>query len=386
MGAPSPAQVQAHEAFLDCGRDLKRTATTLGTSRNSLKKLLFNGHLNGLTIPTEYCKHLPAGMELHGASVYVSKDGKTSGWYKGSALKQSRQEIFDYLKERVPVSNISIDPVKNFDPEIQLEITLSDLHYGLLAWNKETGGGDYDMGIARELVISSMREIFSRTGPVAEVVLVLMGDNFHTDFFSNRTEGHGHSLDVDSRYPKMTFTGAETFLTAIEICAMHSNMVKVKVLYGNHDKQTSINLQDLLYFHYLNRKGCEHIEIDISPAKHRYNVWGISATEYTHGDGANKFRLASDIVQWVAMSDITGVREFYAKQGHLHKEHIEDVHGVSFEIVPSPVAKDAYAASSHYNSRRAVIASTYHKRYGLEDRHRITPRKLARMKEAISHT
>lgn len=383
MGIPSESQIRTHKAYLDCGRNVSKTAVELDITRSAVQKNLFNAHLNGLTVPTEYCKHLPTGVELTGASIYVSKNGETSGWYKGTQFKQSEKEIYDYLKSRVPVSSVKIKPVKKYDPEIQLEITLTDLHYGLLAWNKETGGGDYDMKIARGLAVNSMLEIFSRTGPVAEVVLILLGDNFHTDFFSNRTEGHGHSLDVDSRYPKMIFSGAETFLSIVEICANNSNKTKVKVIYGNHDKQSSINLQTLLYFHYLNRPGCENIEIDISPSKHRYNVWGISATEYTHGDGTNKFRLASDVMRYVVENDITGVREFYAKQGHLHKEHIEDVNGVTFEIVPSPVAKDAYAAGSHYTSKRAVVATTYHKRYGQLDRHRITPRKLEAMKEKI---
>ena len=383
MSEPSTAQIRAHEAYMANGQNAPKTAKALGMALGALKKNLFSGHLNGLTIPTEYCKHLPIGLELSAASIHVSKDGQTSGWYKGTAFKQTQEELFTYLKKRVPTSDVKLKPVVDCDPEIQLEITLADLHFGMLAWNAETGGGDYDINIARQLVTESMIDIFSTTGNVEETVLVLMGDNFHTDFFSAKTEGHGHSLDVDSRYPKMIFTGAETFLTAIEICKRFSKRVKVIVLYGNHDIQTSVNLQALLYFHYLDRPGCEDITVDVSPSKHRYNIWGISATEYTHGNGTNKFRLSSDIVQHIATHDITGVREFYAKQAHLHKEHVEDINGVTFEIVPSPVAKDAYAAGAHYSSKRAIIATEYHKRFGYLERHRITPRKLAAMKEKL---
>lgn len=358
------------------------TAKALGIDVKAVRNNLWLAHKKGVVFAADkYCEQAPAGFEMTHGTLHVV-DGKVKqSWPRIRPIASESDQLFEYLRQRVPASSVSFKSIKNCNPEIQLEITLADLHYGLLSWDKETGGGDYDMGIARRLVKESMEEIYARADKVEETVLVLMGDNFHTDFFSNRTEGHGHSLDTDSRYPKMVMTGAETFLSAIEICKQFSRRITVKVLYGNHDKQTSTGLQSLLYFHYLDRPGAENIHIDLSPAKSRYNVWGVSATEYTHGDGANKFRLTSDILQYVAINDITGVREFYAKQGHLHKEHIEDVNGVTFEIVPSPTAKDAFAAGSHYNSKRAVVATKYHKRRGELDRYRITPRSLEVMKD-----
>jgi hypothetical protein len=67
---------------------------------------------------------------------------------------------------------------------------------------------------------------------------------------------------------------------------------------------------------------------------------------------------------------------FYVKQGHLHKELVEDINGVNYEIVPSPIAKEYYAAASSYTAKRATVATMYHKIYGELDRYSITPQAL----------
>lgn len=378
-------QKECVTAYFDCDFSELEVARTLGIDIKGVRSHLWLAAKKGVVFPADTSSEVaPPGWERVFSTVYHDGEGNVKGqWDRIKPMAMNSEDLFEYMRARVPSSPIEFKPVVECDPEVQLEITLADLHYGMLAWNKETGGGDYDLNITRALVLNSFEEVFSRAGMVEETVLVLMGDNFHSDFFANRTEGHGHALDTDGRYPLMIHTGAETFITAIETCARHSKRVTVKVLYGNHDKQSSINLQTVLYFHFLNRPGAEGITVDLSPAKHRYNVWGISATEYTHGDGTNKARLSSNIMRWVAENDITGVREFYAKQAHLHKEHIEDVNGVNFEIVPSPTAKDAYAAGAHYNSKRAMVATKYHKRKGELDRYKITPRSLEVTKESI---
>lgn len=372
-------------AYFSCDFSEIETSRTIGIDVKAVRSHLWLAGKKGVIFPSDNSSEVaPAGWEKVFSTVYHDGQGNVKGqWDRVKPIPLDQSQLFEFMRNRIPSSSVEFVPVLGCDPEVQLEITLADLHYGMLAWNKETMGGDYDLKITRALVLNSFNEVFARAGLVEETVLIFMGDNFHSDFFTNRTEGHGHALDTDGRYPLMVHTGAETFITAIEICARHSKRVKVKVLYGNHDKQTSINLQTVLYFHFLGRPGAENIQIDLSPAKHWYNVWGITATEYTHGDGTSKVRMASDIMRYVAENDIVGVREFYAKQAHLHKEHIEDVNGVTFEIVPSPTAKDAYAAGSHYTSKRAMVATKYHKRKGEMDRYKITPRSLEVMAENI---
>lgn len=357
---PTEPQIRAYDAYKRNGLDIPATCIDLGIRPEALKKTLFNGHLRGLTIPTEYCEHLPAGMMLNAASIHVSKDGSTSGWYKGISFKSEIDAISDYLKTRTPVSKFSVNKPVKFDENHQLEWTLADLHFGLLSWGKETGA-NYDMRIARELVLDSAADIFSRSGKVKETVLVLMGDNFHADSTENQTRKSHHALDVDSRYQKIIPCGVDTFASAIEICLAHSEKVKVIVLYGNHDETTSQILPWILHYYFLQNP---RVEVDLSPTKGRFNFWGVNATIYYHGDTTKPDRICAELMQYIAQNDMTGFRFFHAKQAHLHKETHDDINGVSFERVPSPVAKDSFAAGNSYGSRRATVATVYHKEGG----------------------
>jgi len=148
--------------------------------------------------------------------------------------------------------------------------------------------------------------------------------------------------------------------------------VKVIVLYGNHDKQTSTILPLILDIYFKNEP---RVRVDLSPTKAHYNYWGKVATMYHHGDKTTKARLCSDFALHCAKQGIQA-EYFYVKQGHLHKELIEDVNGVTFEIVPSPLAKEYYAKASSYCAKRATVATMYHKEYGELDRYSITPQAL----------
>ena len=378
----SPAQIRAHQSFLENGRHTSKAAKAINVTVAAFKKTLLDAHLNGLTVPTEYCKHLPAGMDLNKASVLVGSDGETKlTWYKGNALKQNQEEVFAYLKKRVPVGKIKTRKPKKVDEDVQLEWTLADLHYGMLAFGKESGE-NYDIKIARELLLDSASDIFARAGRVKETCLVLMGDNFHADFKNNRTEKSHHSLDVDGRYSKIVYTGVETFASAIEICLQFSETVRVIVLYGNHDGQTSVCLELLLYYYF--RGLTDRVKVVIDPAKANYNFWGAVATIYHHGDGTQPVRVCTELTEHLFNNDMVGYRWKYAKQAHLHKHEIKNIGGVTYEYVPSPVARDQYAAGACFGNDRATVATKYHKKYGDIGRYAIPVQCLNMRKEEIA--
>ncbi len=386
MLKPSKKQIEAYTVYNDCGCNVADTAAALGINVNSLKKTLFNGHRAGLTIPTEFCKHLPAGIGLDGASIYVHKDGGTSGWFKGSALvddSKKLEKLLSFIDNRKSIRECNIKPPSGVDKDIQLEWTLADLHYGMLAWDKETGA-DYDIKIARELLLDSASDIFARSGKVKETVLVLMGDNFHTDFKSNQTEKSHHSLDVDSRYTKIMYTGTSTYIDAIEICLQFSEKVKVIVLYGNHDSHSSSVLPMLFYFNFKGTKNEKRVLVDMSPAKEHYNRWGSVITIYHHGDGTKPDRVCYALNDYILENDLTGIRYRYAKQAHLHTELIRDIGKITYESVPSPVADDSFASGANFISKKATVATVYHKIAGEMGRYSITPQCLAWKKDNIS--
>lgn len=368
-------QKEIYQAYYDNECNTRITAESVGISEISLKKALFLIAKKGYSVkPDQYCEQAPAGWESFFSTIQSNGAGEiVQRWDRVRPIKENSEQLFEYLKTRVPASPLKTKAPKGIDPNIQLEWTLADVHYGMLAWGRETGD-DYDIKIARDLILDSAADIFSRAGKVQESVLVLMGDNFHTDFFDARTEKSKHSLDVDSRFPKMTKTGVESYMSAVEICLQHSEKVRVIVLYGNHDKQTSSSTLPLFLYAWFRNE--PRVEIADWYAKVHYNHWGCVSTAYHHGDGTTKQRLCGDFQSYMVKLGRPNVRYLYAKQGHLHKELIEDINGVTFEIVPSPVARDAFAAGASYCSKRATVATMYHKEYGELDRYSITPQAL----------
>lgn len=374
-------QKECVKAYYACNSSERETAKALDIDIKSVRSRLWFAHKKGVVFtPDKYSPVAPTGWECSFSTIQHKEGEVVQQWDRIKPILPDQERIFEYLEQRTPVNPLKIKKPKNVDPDIQLEWTLADFHYGMLAWDKESGD-DYDIKIARELLLDSASEIFSRAGKVKETLLVLMGDNFHTDFKSNQTEKSKHPLSVDSRYPKMVLTGVETFISAIEICLQFSEKVKVIVLYGNHDAHTSVNLQYMLHFHFHNVS--KRVLVDLSPAKEHYNFWGSVGTIYHHGDGTKPARVCAELMQYIAVNDITGVKYFYAKQGHLHKELIEDINGVTYEIVPSPVARDQFAKSANYMSKRATVATVYHKKFGELDRYSITPQGLKAKRDVM---
>jgi len=371
---------------------IRAAARELGVNYSTIRDAVKACEYAGIPVlPSRFHPHTPIAHIMGKVTTQVDyrqdPDGKVvTEWVRSTPGAMSLELLGEFLQSRIPARPGPIgEPPSNCDPNIMLQIDLADVHYGMLAWGKETGGGDYDIDIARRLVLDTMDEVYSRAGRVNETLLVLYGDNFHADFFSAVTEKSKHHLDVDTRYPKMIFSGADTYITAIEIAASHSQHVRVIVLYGNHDTQTSVNLQLVLHTHF-RLADPTRVTIDLEPSKARYHVWGCTAQVYDHGNEIKPERLAADILSYVAKNDIVGVREFRANQAHLHRQDLRDINGVIYECKASPVAKDAHAARGHWAQRRACISTTFHKRYGELSRYTVTPRmlevKLEEMKAA----
>lgn len=366
---PTETQIRAHEAYKAHGYSLNDTAVALNVSLNALKKTLFNGHLKGLTIPTEYCQHLPAGMQLNAASVYVSKNGEVSGWYKGSALKHDPDDFAEFLKKRTPISNFKAPKLKNCNKNLMLEWPIYDSHHGMLAWGKETGN-DYDTKISRHLQVSAGKIIAQSFGRVKRLVILLGGDNQTIDNFRGVTEKSGNAVDRDSRYAKMAWVTHEACVSSIEIGCSIADEVHVVPLPGNHDESASVHLAIQLHSYFRKNK---KVTIDTSPEPHKFYKWGCSVFMGTHGEGGEKnlgtFMLNNIIERGLADQN---TKFKLVRMGHLHQRgkkilaptSVNEDGGVIIERFPTLAAQEAYSIKGFYTSVRATGAVLWHKDYG----------------------
>jgi len=375
-------QLEIYEAYLESNGSDKEVAAKFNISTTAVRKNLYLCAKKGKQLnPDQFCNEAPIGFGTCFSTIHTKNGEVVDRWDRVKPLHFSSEISIDYLKERIPVSALVIKSPIKIDPKIMLEWTLADLHYGMYAWGRESGE-NYSTKIARELLLDSGSDIFLRAGRVKKTVLVLAGDNIHVDSKTNQTEKSHNPLDVDGRYAKVIETGIETFATAIEICLLNSEEVEVLVLYGNHDNQSSVWLQYTLHYYFRNNP---RVTVNLSPAKEKYNFWGCTGIIYHHGDMTKPERIASELMIHIARNDIQGIRFFYAKQAHLHKEEIRDINGVTFEFLASPVARDSFASHSLYNSKRATVATLFHSDYGECDRFTITPFGLKRKAELLKN-
>ena len=180
------------------------TAKALGVHNKTLRSHLWLASKKGWVVPADrWCEHAPAGFGLTKSTLHVNKLGEViQQWPRIAPVVPEIDR--EYFLTRLPaMSEIPApDPVKN--SEYMLEWCIFDHHQGMLSWAAETGS-DYDTEIARGLMISAARRIFSTTGYVAKTVIIGGGDNVHADNRSNKTEKSQNILDVDTRYQRKLF-------------------------------------------------------------------------------------------------------------------------------------------------------------------------------------
>src|ERR1700761_7951753 len=99
---------------------------------------------------------MPQTHVIKGISALVDGSGnEVLKWIKTREDDESRQAAMDAaleaFKERIPKS----DPVKSpkhGNDDLLNQYTVTDLHFGMLAWREETGA-DYDLKIAEKLLL-----------------------------------------------------------------------------------------------------------------------------------------------------------------------------------------------------------------------------------------
>ena len=381
IGDLTDRQKELYEAYIESNCSEKAVIDKFNINITSLRKTLYFCAKKGYVLrPDQFCSEAPPGFGMYFSTIHSKNGEVVQRWDRIKPLNIESEISIEYLQKRVPINKkyTSIVPI-NVDQKSMLEWTIADLHYGMYSWGQESGE-DYDIKIARELLLDSGSDVFSRAGKVKKAVLVFAGDNIHCDNKNNQTEKNKNPLDVDGRYAKVIETGIDTFATAIEMSLLNAETVEVIVLFGNHDNHSSVWLQHTLKFYFKNEP---RVTINLSPAKERYNFWGCTGIVYHHGDMTKPERIAAELLLYIARNDIKGIRFFYAKQAHLHREEIKDINGVTFEYIPSPVVRDSFASTALFNSKRATVATIYHEDYGECDRFTVTPYGLKRKSELI---
>lgn len=311
------------------------------------------------------------GLDLrsasHGWRVIPREDGGRESvfWKNETTPEDFAQAIKDALSD-IPALP-AIERPNLTESDLLTLYPIADLHLGMMAWGRETGEA-YDTDAAADRLVSWIMRAVAASPASDTAVILSLGDTLHANDQTNATPKSKHVLDVDTRHHRTLDTAIKAMAIAIEAAAAKHARVKVKILAGNHDPESSMAVMFALRERY---RLSSTIHVDDAPGEFFIHQFGKVMLAAHHGDKAKADRLAHFIADEFA--PIWGKTRYrYAFTGHLHHHKAQDIGGIAWEQLQAVTARDAYAYSHAYSARASLSAITYHRDKGEVSRVRIS--------------
>ncbi len=292
----------------------------------------------------------------------------------GFDIKTFKQELIAELKSlAVPVTKADYPTVIPRPQRRALEINIFDLHYGKLAWKKETLVADYDMPIAEESFFTALEALIiegMRFAPFEEIVFPIGNDFFNSDKsypFPQTTKGTPQQ--DDGRWQKVFHQGRLMIYKAIERLKLLAP-VKVYVIPGNHDKERSFFLGEAVEARYFYD---ENVEVICGASPQKYWHYGQNLIGFIHnaGRGAQGEKrlltlMQRDVPQLWAQ---TKFHEWH--MGDIHHKKMreitseEDIQGIKLKWLRTLMPPDSWENEEFYRSLKGAEAHVWDYNYGL---------------------
>ena len=249
-----------------------------------------------------------------------------------------------------------------------LEMSLFDIHFGKLAWSKETGQ-NYDLKLAEAIYLNAAHELIAKARGfnIEKIVLPIGQDFFHIDGPNNMTTA-GTPQDVDGRLAKIFSTGQKALINLIDLL-MGIAPIHIFWIPGNHDWYTSWYLIKVIEAHY---RMTPSVTIDSGESPRKFIEYGTNLIGFTHGNEEKHSSLPAIMAgSWPQEWARTTHREWHL--GHFHR--IKETHyaaadtidGVLVRVLPSLSATDSWHYRKGYvGNMRAAQAYIYNKKSGYE--------------------
>lgn len=268
-------------------------------------------------------------------------------------------------------------PKRNKKKEHLLVPSISDPHFGKLAWGEETGWENYDLKTAEAVVIEAAQSLLNKamayTDSTGRILFPVGNDLLHVDTGDNKTT-NGTPQDCDGRAFKAYKLARQTMMRVIR---MYREIAPVSVLIvpGNHDHDRVFHLGDALDMAF---DGDKHVEILNAPTRRKYFRWGKTLMGADHG--IMKPQRLRELMQLERREDWgqTSFAEWFV--GHLHKKQeltsaVDEEAGVRIRRIPSLTPPDAWhSASGYVGTPRSAEMLVYHDETGYDAQFNFTLR------------
>lgn len=324
---------------------------------------------------------IPAGLGLKQVSALTDGDGRViQKWQIADRNKEAAElairTVVDELKKEIPKVKASAGP-KHTNKLLLNQYTVTDLHFGMLAWAEETRGADYDLKIAEKLLLDWFAAAIDMAPNAKVGVFAQLGDLMHHDSLESVTPAHKHVLDADSRLQKIIRVVIRVVRQVIAMLLAKHEHVHVVMASANHDPASSAWMREFLHSMYEDEP---RITVDNSPSLYYAYEHGKTALFYHHGH-KRKVGTVGDV--FVAnFREMYGRCEYsYGHVGHLHSDEVVETNLMRIERHRTLAPGDAYAAGGGWNSKRDAKVITYHAEYGEVSRITLSPQMVQKAKK-----
>lgn len=317
------------------------------------------------------------GLAIKGKTSLVDSEGRVITQHimeRAGAVAQAAAlaAVVAGLKDELPRLPATPAPLGG-NPDLLCQYTITDAHLGALAWNEETGGGDYDLAIGERLILDWFAAAIAQAPAAERAVFAQLGDFLHYDSFKSVTPEHGHLLDGDTRYPKMVRAAIRVVRRVIDMLLAKHATVDVIMADANHDPSSEVWLREM-FAAFLDHE--PRITVDTSPGTYSLLEHGDVSLFYHHGHRRGTGNVDSVFVGKFRQA-YGRTKHSYAHVGHRHSDELKTTNLMKVEQHETLAAPDAYAANGGWLSGRSAKVITYHARYGEVGRVILTPEMVA---------
>jgi UDP-2,3-diacylglucosamine pyrophosphatase LpxH len=306
----------------------------------------------------------PVVTELHRVHVRLKPRG-------GPTTRQCVEAMIDAAKK-----DIKRDIPKRVYPKPKRDglwqvLVVADCHFGKYAWNRTTGGDDYDLGLAEHLVGnagSQLLEVGDSHSPTRRTIAFL-GDLFHYDRPDGSTTS-GTPLERDGRLQKMIAVGCDTLLSIVERSAA-AVPTDVVIVNGNHDEVLTWTFQRIMLERF---RGSKSVRVKEDFTGRQYVTHGRNLLGFAHGHRAKRKLPQIMALEASQQWSECPYREWHT--GHFHSQAaewqrpIETLDGVIVRTAPALCPPDDWhAVNGFIGSRQACETFIYSPEGGLSAMH-----------------
>lgn len=357
------------QAMIDCG-SVKAAATKLdlhhSTMQECLNKVKKHAASRGYSPEHDLTHILPETMALKGTSTLYHKDkGMMMQWVKTRADEKAQAAaVLEGIKDALEQFRGTSEPIQHlgFSEEDCLHtIVMGDAHFGMLSHKDETLIDDFDSEVAFRVMQGAVDYLVQSAPHTKEALFVNVGDALHIDNRSNKTPGHGHSLDADSRYYRIIKVFVWSMIHTINRMLEKHEHVTVINAAGNHDPDSTHWIQLALAMYFDNN---ERVDIIVDPSSYHFHTFGKVLIGVTHGDGPKMEDLPGIMAHLKAQEWGNSLHRYWLT-GHIHHRVVKEFNGCKVESFNTLAPSDAWHAKSGYFAAREMHSMTFHGEHGL---------------------